>query len=109
MRRIVFLGPPGAGKGTQARRFAERSGMAHLSTGDLLRKSAADGTPLGLRAQEYMRKGHLVPDDLVLEILVEALRQPGAGKGVLLDGYPRNRAQAETLDTLARVDRVVFF
>jgi adenylate kinase len=109
MHRIVFLGPPGAGKGTQATQLARELGVPHLSTGDLLRAAAAARTPLGLEADGHIRAGRLVPDDLVLRILHERLEQPDARAGYLLDGFPRNLAQAEALDGFAQVDRVVSF
>ena len=98
MHRIVFLGPPGAGKGTQAATLAQALGIPHLSTGDLLRAAVAAHTPLGLAAEEHMRAGRLVPDSLVLEILEERLARDDATRGFLLDGFPRNLAQAEALD-----------
>lgn len=107
MHRIVFLGPPGAGKGTQAAQLARDLGVPHLSTGDLLRAAVAARTPLGLEAEGHMKAGRLVPDDLVLKILHERLEQPDARSGYLLDGFPRNLAQAEALGTFAEVDRVV--
>jgi adenylate kinase len=109
MRRIVFLGPPGAGKGTQAAQLAKALGIPHLSTGDLLRAAVAARTPLGLEADGHMRAGRLVPDDLVLRILEERLGAPDAREGFLLDGYPRNLAQAEALEHLTPIDVVVSF
>lgn len=108
-RRIVFLGPPGAGKGTQAAGLARELGIPHLSTGDLLRAAVAAGSPLGKEADGYMRAGKLVPDELVLKILEERLTQPDARSGFLLDGYPRNVAQGETLARRTPVDAVVSF
>lgn len=109
MRRIVFLGPPGAGKGTQAAQLARELGIPHLSTGDLLRGAVAAGTPLGREADGYMRAGKLVPDDLVLKILEERLARPDATAGFLLDGYPRNVAQGETLAKRTPLDGVISF
>jgi adenylate kinase len=109
MHRIVLLGPPGAGKGTQAKRLAGDLGIAHLSTGDMLRSAAAQGTPLGLEADGYMRQGLLVPDDLVLGILRDRLAAPDARKGFVLDGYPRNVAQAHSLSEITPVDHVLYF
>ena len=109
MHRIVFLGPPGAGKGTQAARLARSLGIPHLSTGDLLRAAVAARTPLGLEADGHMRAGRLVPDDLVLRILKERLAAPDARSGFLLDGYPRNLAQAGALEGLTALDAVVSF
>ena len=109
MKRIVFLGPPGAGKGTQAAQLARELGVPHLSTGDMLRAAASARTPLGLEADGHIRAGRLVPDDLVLRILHERLDQPDAKAGYLLDGFPRNLAQAEALGNFAEVDRVISF
>jgi adenylate kinase len=109
VHRIVFLGPPGAGKGTQAVTLAREFGIPHLSTGDLLRGAVAARTPLGLEADDHMRAGRLVPDDLVLKILEERLTRPDAKAGFLLDGFPRNLAQAETLGRLTPIDAVVSF
>ena len=107
LHRVVFLGPPGSGKGTQAAQFAKELGVPHLSTGDLLRAAVAARTPLGLEADGFMRAGGLVPDDLVLRILRDRLAQPDAKAGYLLDGYPRNLAQAEALGSFAPVEAVV--
>jgi len=108
-RRLVFLGPPGAGKGTQAATVARELGLAHLSTGDLLRAAVAAGSELGRAADGHMRAGRLVPDDLVLEILRERLRQPDAARGFILDGFPRTLAQATALERLTPLDMVVSF
>jgi adenylate kinase len=105
--RIVFLGPPGAGKGTQAAELARELGVPHLSTGDLLRAAVAAGTPLGREAEGHMRAGGLVPDPLVLAILRERLAEPDARAGYLLDGFPRNLAQAEALGSFAEIDGVI--
>jgi adenylate kinase len=109
MRRIVLLGPPGAGKGTQAKRLSAELGIPHLSTGDMLRAAVAAGTALGREADGYMRKGLLVPDSLVLGILRERLTAPDAQRGFILDGYPRNVAQAQTLAEITPVDCVIYF
>ena len=109
MHRIVFLGPPGVGKGTQAARLSNDLGIPHLSTGDLLRAAVRAGTPLGKEAQGYMDAGQLVPDDLVLRILTDRLAQPDARSGFLLDGYPRNLAQAERLHEITPLDAVLSF
>ncbi len=95
-RRLVLLGAPGAGKGTQAKRLAETQGLEHLSTGDLLRAAVKAGTPAGRAAAAVMEAGKLVPDDVVFGVLFERLH--GAMGGFVLDGFPRNRAQAEELD-----------
>ncbi len=95
---LILLGPPGAGKGTQAKRVAEAFGLRHLSSGDILRAERKAGTELGKQAQSYMDSGALVPDELVVAMMVEHILAPEAGVGVLLDGFPRTRPQAEVLD-----------
>jgi adenylate kinase len=112
--RIVFLGAPGSGKGTQAQRLMQEYRIPQVSTGDLLRAARKAGTPLGLKAQAAMDSGGLVSDDIVLELLHERLAQSDAQRGFILDGYPRNVAQAQALDRLLAelsvpVDRVVLF
>jgi adenylate kinase len=107
--RIVFLGPPGAGKGTQAAVLAKQLGIPHLSTGDLLRAAVAAKSPVGLEAQRHMDAGRLVPDELVLRILSERIARPDAAGGFVLDGYPRNLAQAEALQRITALDAVVGF
>ena len=97
---IVLLGPPGAGKGTQARRLSERLGLAHVSTGDLFRKHLKEQTRLGQLAQSYMNKGELVPDSVTIAMVQERLQAPDTVKGVIFDGFPRTVAQAEALDDL---------
>ena len=96
---LVLLGAPGSGKGTQAQKLVADYGFAHISTGDLLRAAVKAGTPLGVEAKGYMDAGQLVPDELVLALLKERLASDDASKGFILDGYPRNTAQAETLDS----------
>ncbi|MCS6915530.1 MAG: adenylate kinase [Myxococcales bacterium] len=96
--RVILIGPPGAGKGTQATWLKERLGVPHLSTGDMLRAAVQQGTELGRQADGYMRRGELVPDDLVIRMAVERIGQADCGNGFLLDGFPRTRAQAEALD-----------
>jgi adenylate kinase len=95
---VVLLGAPGAGKGTQAQVLSQRLGLAHVATGDLFRAAVRDGTPLGLVARGYMDRGELVPDSVTIEMLLERLAQPDAAAGILLDGFPRNTAQAKVLD-----------
>ena len=99
---VIFLGPPGAGKGTQAKRLAARFGIPQLSTGDILRKAVADGTPLGRQAKALMDAGKLVPDEIVNDIIEDALGSPEAAKGFLFDGFPRTVAQATALDEMLR-------
>jgi len=96
----VILGPPGAGKGTQAKRLAERLGVPHISTGDILRGAAAAGTALGKEARRYMDDGGLVPDPVMVGLVEERLAQADAGRGFILDGFPRTVGQAEALDEL---------
>ncbi|MBS1112347.1 MAG: adk [Nitrospirae bacterium] len=98
--RIVLLGAPGAGKGTQAKKLIEKYGMPQISTGDLLRAAVAAGTPLGKEAKSFMDKGELVPDRVVLGMVEERLKQDDCKKGYILDGFPRNTAQAEALDKM---------
>ncbi|MDR9449698.1 MAG: adenylate kinase [Acidimicrobiia bacterium] len=95
--RFIFLGPPGAGKGTQAMRVAAALGVPHLSTGDMLRANIAAGTPLGLQAGALMETGNLVPDDLVISMLLDRVGEDDAAAGFILDGFPRNIAQARAL------------
>ncbi len=108
---LVFLGPPGAGKGTQAKRLAQELGLVHISTGDILREAVKNQTPLGKKAKEYMDRGELVPDELIIA-LIEEVMPPGGG--VIFDGFPRTIAQAQALDGMLekkgmKVDRVVLF
>ncbi len=98
MTVVVLLGAPGAGKGTQAEILAERLGIAHVATGDLFRAAVRDGSPVGLEARRHMERGQLVPDDITIRMLLDRLARPDAEAGVILDGFPRNRAQAEALD-----------
>ncbi len=98
--RIVFIGPPGAGKGTQAERLAAAYRIAHLSTGDMLRAAREAGTEIGRQADRYMSAGQLVPDEIILAVVGQRLRQPDCRNGYLLDGFPRTLAQAEALDQM---------
>src|SRR5881628_522184 len=112
--RLVFLGPPGAGKGTQARALAREWGVAHVATGDMLREALAAGTRLGLEAKRYMDRGALVPDDVIIGLMREHLAGPDAAKGFIVDGFPRTIAQAEALAGLLKdagqaLDRVIYF
>src|SRR3972149_4076651 len=105
--RLVFLGPPGAGKGTHAAKGPNHLGVPRISTGDILRRHVADGTELGRKAKGHMEAGGLVPDDLVIEMTRLRLRQPAAKGGFILDGFPRTIAQAEALAKLTPLDAVV--
>ncbi len=98
--RMVFIGPPGAGKGTQAERLVKTYKMAHLSTGDMLRAARDAKTEVGLKADKYMSSGALVPDEIIIEIIAERLAAPDCQEGYLLDGFPRTIAQAEALDKM---------
>lgn len=100
VRRVVILGAPGSGKGTQASRLGKEFGWAHVSTGDMLRAAVKRGTPLGLEANEYMIKGELVPDDLMIGLVMDRLNQNDCGNGFILDGFPRTVPQAEKLDSM---------
>ncbi|AGA56545.1 MAG: adenylate kinase [Thermobacillus sp.] len=109
---ILFMGPPGAGKGTQAERIVAEFGIPHISTGDAFRLAMKEGTPLGLKAKEYVDQGLLVPDDVTNGIVRERLQQDDCKRGFLLDGYPRTLAQAEALDGMLkesgrRIDHVI--
>lgn len=108
--RLILLGPPGAGKGTQAKIITERYGIPQISTGDILRQAIKDRTPLGEKAKRYMDAGDLVPDDVVIGIINERISQPDCAGGFILDGFPRTVAQAEALcESLALMDAQVDF
>jgi adenylate kinase len=100
--RLILLGPPGSGKGTQAQRLVQRDGIVPLSTGEMLRAAVAAGTPVGLQAKEIMANGGLVPDEIVVGIISDRLDQPDAKKGFILDGFPRTVPQAAALDELLK-------
>jgi adenylate kinase len=97
---LVLMGPPGAGKGTQAQRIAGARGLAHIATGDMLRAAVREGTPLGVRARDIMARGDLVPDDVIIEMIRERLGGDDTAQGFLLDGFPRTPPQAEALDRM---------
>jgi adenylate kinase len=112
--RLAFLGPPGAGKGTQARELGREWGVPHLATGDMLREALAAGTALGQEAKRFMDQGSLVPDEVIIGLMRERLEKPDAAKGFILDGFPRTIAQAEALARLLKdagqsLDAVIFF
>ncbi len=105
--KLVLLGAPGAGKGTQATKIAEKYGVTHISTGDIFRKNLKEGTPVGLKAKAYIDKGQLVPDEVTCEIVAERLKEADCKTGYMLDGFPRNVMQAEALDKMSAPDLVL--
>ncbi len=110
--RLILLGPPGAGKGTQAEGIVKKYNIPHISTGDIFRAALREGTEMGLKAKGYMDQGQLVPDEIVVGVVTERLRKPDTSKGFLLDGFPRNANQAEALDKVVehmgiKIDGVV--
>jgi adenylate kinase len=112
--RVVLLGPPGAGKGTQAQKLAEKLGIPQISTGDLFRKNISEGTPLGLEAKRYLDAGDLVPSELTNKLVEDRIQDEDAAAGFILDGYPRSVAQAQALDEMlgrhdTKLDAVVEF
>lgn len=105
--RIILLGLPGAGKGTQAKIIIKELDIPHISTGDILRKAIGEKTSLGLKAKEYMNKGHLVPDNLIINLIKERIKREDCKKGFLLDGFPRTIPQAQALEEISNVDKVI--
>ena len=104
---VIFLGPPGAGKGTQAQRICAALNIPQISTGDILRRAIKEQTPTGLKAKEYIDAGKLVPDDVIIDIVRDRLAQADCQNGYILDGFPRTVPQAEALETIAKIDVVV--
>ena len=102
---LIFLGPPGAGKGTVAAKLVETAGLEHLSTGDMLREEMKQGTELGKLAKQYIEEGKLVPDSVIIDMVKERLKTAKAG--IMFDGFPRTVAQAEALDAIAKIDAVI--
>ena len=102
-RAVIFLGPPGAGKGTQAKELAAKYGVPHLSTGDMLREHVSKGTPLGIKAKPIMERGELVPDSLVLQMIRERIERADCAHGFVFDGFPRTVAQAKYLGELLKL------
>jgi adenylate kinase len=107
--RLIFLGPPGVGKGTQAAMVSAAHGIPHISTGEMLRNAIRDKSPMGLAAKAYIDRGDLVPDSTVIDMLNERINRPGCAKGFLLDGFPRTLAQARSLGAITAIDAVLEF
>ena len=105
--KLIFLGPPGAGKGTQAEKLSELYGIAHISTGDMLRSQMREGTPLGAEAKGYIDRGELVPDELIVAMVAERIKEEDCANGFLLDGFPRTVSQAEALNGISDIDMVI--
>lgn len=104
---LMFLGPPGAGKGTQAVKLAAKFEIPHISTGDMLRQEIKNGTDLGMKAKEYINEGKLVPDDVIMGMIKERIAKQDAKKGFILDGFPRTKGQAKELESLTTLDAVI--
>ena len=107
--KLVFLGPPGAGKGTQAAMLSARMGIPHISTGDIFRENMKNKTELGIKAKEIVDSGNLVPDDITNAMVKDRLEKQDCSKGYILDGYPRTIPQAEYLDSIQKIERAVYF
>jgi adenylate kinase len=107
--RLVFIGPPGIGKGTCAKVLNQKYGIPHISTGDIFREEIAKGTELGLKVKQYVEKGLLVPDEIVIEVVKKVLQSPMCSKGFILDGFPRTIRQAEELDKITKIDAAILF
>lgn len=105
--KLIFLGPPGAGKGTQAEKISELYGIAHISTGDMLRSQMREGTPLGAEAKGYIDRGELVPDELIVAMVAKRIKEKDCANGFLLDGFPRTVSQAEALNGISDIDMVI--
>jgi adenylate kinase len=106
--KLIFMGPPGAGKGTQAERLVKKYEIAHISTGDMLRAQMRAKTELGIEAQRYVSKGELVPDGVIIDMVRERIEMPDCAKGYLLDGFPRTVAQADALASIVAIDAVFY-
>lgn len=107
--KLIFLGAPGAGKGTQAKLLSEKLGLVHISSGDLFRQAASSGTELGKLAKSYMEKGLLVPDEVTIKLILECILSLGPGRGFILDGFPRTKSQAEALEReKVEIDKAVY-
>ena len=107
MKYFILFGPPGAGKGTQAEKISELYGIAHISTGDMLRSQMREGTPLGAEAKGYIDRGELVPDELIVAMVAERIKEEDCANGFLLDGFPRTVSQAEALNGISDIDMVI--
>ena len=107
MSSIVLFGPPGAGKGTQAQRITDDTGLPQISTGDMLRAAVKAGTPVGLEAKGYMDRGELVPDDIILALIKDRIKEPDAVNGVMFDGFPRTIPQAEALAEMTTISHML--
>ncbi|MCC6016000.1 MAG: adenylate kinase [Desulfurococcaceae archaeon] len=107
--RLIFIGPPGIGKGTYAKMISQKYGIPHISTGDIFREEIAKGSELGLKVKQYVEKGLLVPDEIVVEVVRKVLERPECRKGFILDGFPRTIEQAKALDNMTKIDVVFLF